>query len=302
MQKEAMRPRQAFEPVPPRLQPAGTGNIDDRTIGRILVDQGKLKPQDVARVFALHREKGVRFGEAARKLRLVSDEDVRHALSVQFNYPNLRPGQAALGAEVVVAHDPQAPQAEAIRDLRTQLLLEWLDAERKVLAVVSPDARDGRTYVAANLAVSFAQLGEPTLLIDADLREPRQHRIFAAASAIGLAHVLTGRAGLGAAEGVPYFDRLSVLCAGATPPNPLELLSRYEFARLVGEARQRYSVVVIDTPAAARGSDVKVVAARADGAIMIARRDRTRLADLDQLRRALTVSGAPLVGTVLNTL
>jgi chain length determinant protein tyrosine kinase EpsG len=296
-----MSPRPAFERVAPRLHPAAEEGIDSRTIGRILVDLGKLRQQDVARVFALHRQKGMRFGEAARKLRLVRDDDVRQALAVQFNHPYVERGRAALGAELVLAHEAETPQAEALRDLRTQLLLEWLNAERKVLAVVSPGAREGRSYLAANLAVAFAQLGEQTLLIDADLRGPRQHSIFGVAGKPGLAHALSGRAGLDAAERIPYFGNLAVLTAGATPPNPLELLSRPEFARVIGEARRLYSVVILDTPAGGRGSDVKVVAARSDGALMLAREDRTRVADMEYLRRSLGACGVPVIGTVLNT-
>jgi protein-tyrosine kinase len=275
-------------------------NVEDRPIGQILVDMGKLKAKDVSRVFALHRESGLRFGEAARKLRLVKDTDIQHALSVQFDYPYLKPGQAMLGPELVAAHDPSDAQSESLRDLRTQLLLHWVNPERKVLAVVSPDAKDGRSYLAANLAVVFAQLGEKTLLIDADLRLPRQHRIFGITNGIGLAHVLSGRGSLEAAERVSYFENLAVLAAGATPPNPLELLSRTEYPRLLAEARKTFSIVVIDTPAGSRGSDAQVASARADGVLMMARQDRTRLSDLERLRRGMAACNVQVVGTVLN--
>jgi receptor protein-tyrosine kinase len=280
---------------------SATGSVDDRPIGRILVDMGKLKPKDVGRVFALHREKGLRFGEAARKLRLVKDADVEYALSVQFNYPYLKPGQGTLGRDLVVAHDPFDGQAEILRDLRTQLLLHWVNGERKVLAIVSPNAGDGRSFVAANLAVVFAQLGEKTLLIDADLRSPRQHRIFGITDGVGLAHVLRGRAGIEAAERVAYFDNLTVLAAGAAPPNPLELLSRAELPGLLTEARKNFTVVLVDTPAGARGSDAQVVSARADGVLMVARQNRTKVMDLERLRRTVAACNVQVVGTVLNT-
>jgi chain length determinant protein tyrosine kinase EpsG len=276
-------------------------SIEDRPIGRILLDMGKLKAKDIARIFSLHREKGLRFGEAARKLRLVSDADVEYALSVQFNYPYLKPGQGSLGKDLVVAHDPFDRQAEIVRDLRTQLLLHWINSERKVLAIVSPNAGDGRTFLAANLAVVFAQLGEKTLLVDADLRCPRQHRIFGLTGGSGLAHILGGRAGIDAAERVGYFENLTVLAAGAAPPNPLELLSRAELPTLLDEARKKFTAVVIDTPASARGSDAQVVSARADGVLLVARQHRTRLMDLERLRRTIAGINVQIVGTVLNT-
>ena len=280
---------------------SATGGVDDRPIGRILVDMGKLKAKDVGRVFALHREKGLRFGEAARKLRLVKDADIEYALSVQFNYPYLKPGQSALGRDLIVAHDPFEGQAEILRDLRTQLLLHWVNGERKVLAIVSPNTGDGRSFVAANLAVVFAQLGEKTLLVDADLRFPRQHRIFGITDGVGLAHVLRGRAGIEAGERIAYFDNLTVLAAGAAPPNPLELLSRAELPGLFAEARKNFTVVVVDTPASARGSDAQVVSARADGVLMVARQNQTKVMDLERLRRTVAACNVQVVGTVLNT-
>ncbi len=277
-----------------------SGSIEDRTIGRILVDIGKLKHKDTDRVFALHRDKGLRFGEAARKLGLVKDVDIKYALSIQFNYPYLKPGQAVLGPELIVAHNPFDVQSEVLRDLRTQLLLQWLSPERKVVAIVSPGAKDGRSYLAANLAVVFAQLGEKTLLIDADLRCPRQHRIFGLANAPGLAQVLSGRIGIENAERIPYFESLAVLPVGAVPPNPLELLSRREFPGLLGEARKKFTIVIVDTPASVRSSDARIISARADGVLMIARQDRTKISDLERIRHATTACGVPIVGIVMN--
>jgi protein-tyrosine kinase len=277
-------------------------SLEDRTIGRILVDMGKLREKDVGRVFALHRRKGLRFGEAARRLRLVDEADVQYALSIQFNYPYLKPGQGMLGVELIAAHEPFDSRAEALRDVRTHLLMQWADENRKVLAIVSPGAKDGRSYLAANLAVTFAQLGQETLLIDADLRRPRQHRIFGLNGATGLAQALSGRGGITAAERIPYFESLGVLAAGTTPPNPLELLCRADLTRLLAEARKRYAIVLVDTAASEQGADAKVIAARADGVLMLARQDHTRVADLDRLKRAAAASGVPIVGTVLNRL
>lgn len=273
--------------------------LEDRPIGRILIDMGKLRPRDADRVFNLHRELGMRFGEAARRLKLVKDADIQQALSVQFNYQHLDARQSVLGPELVAAHAPFHGQAEALRDLRTQLLLHWAGPERKVLAVVSVSPREGRTFVAANLAVVFAQMGEKTLLVDADLRQPRQHRLFGH-SGPGLAQALSGRPGIELAERVSYFDNLSLLPAGATPPNPLELLSRPEFPKLLAEARKRFTIVIVDTPASLRCSDARLIAARSDGVLAVVRRDQTRMADLEALCRAASASGVHIAGAVFN--
>jgi len=277
-----------------------TVEIDERTIGRILRDMGKLKPADEPRVFQLHREKSIRFGEAARRLRLVSNADIQYALSVQFGLPYVYGAHGGLSEELIAAHDPFDQRLEALRDLRTQLLLHWFGPERRRLAIVSTDAGDGRSYIAANLAVLFAQLGELTLLIDADLRFPRQHRIFRLMAGRGLAHALYARGVNGDAEKVSYFENLFVLSAGAVPPNPSELVSRPGLSTLLDEAARRYSVVLIDTPAWSRGSDAQLIAARAGGALLVARENRTRLGPLRQLQDAIGRTGAQIAGLVLN--
>src|SRR5262249_27369201 len=147
----------------------------------------------------------------------------------------------------------------------------WAAGDHKVLAVVSPDAGDGRSYLAANLAVVFAQLGEKTLLVDADLRRPRQHRLFGHGTGPGLAQALSGRAGIDSAERVSYFDNLWLLTAGVAAPNPIELLSRLAFPSLIGEARKQFKIILLDTPANSRGADARIAASRSDGVLVVTR-------------------------------
>ncbi|MGE5128895.1 MAG: polysaccharide biosynthesis tyrosine autokinase [Sphingomonadaceae bacterium] len=294
--------RGAFEMREPVFEaaPRDGEKVENRTIGRILVDLGKLRERDATRVFAFQRKRHLLFGEAARKLGLVDLSDVNAALAIQFNFPYLQRGQGTLGTELVTAHEPGHAHSEAVREVRTHLLTRWLSPERKVLVVASPASGDGRSYLAANLAVSFAQLGTKTLLIDGDLRAPRLHRIFGLGGGSGLAQVLAGGLGLSVAERIAYFDELMVLAAGAAPPNPVELLSRSALQRLLAEARKLYTVVIIDTPSRARGADASLLAARADGALLLARTGWTRLVELDALRRTMAASGAAVLGVVLS--
>lgn len=280
--------------VPPILSPG------DRSIGRILLDAGKLKPGDAERALRLQKEKGMRFGEACIQLKLVSQADIDSALSRQFDYPYLRPGETGLGSELVAAYSPFSVQVEALRALRTQLLLRWFTPERRVLAIVSPSPGDGRTYLAANLAVVFSQLGEKTLLIDADMRAPRQHELFKLSNQYGLSALLTGRVNGAAIERVGHFSNLSIIPAGATPPNPLELVSRPEFKQILSSEARNFDVVLIDTPAATMSSDAQAIAARAGGALVIAREGRSRLEALARLVASLQSTQTEVVGSVLN--
>lgn len=276
------------------------GAVEQRPIGQILADLGCLRHRDIERVLRLQRRRGLRFGEAARKMRLVTKSDLQRALAVQFGYPCLQSGEARLSEELVAAYRPFSPQGEALRDLRSQLLLRCFNAENNVLAIISPNPRDGRSFAAGNLAVTFAQWGRDTLLIDADLRAPRQHRIFDLDNRFGLSLALRGGDWKKAVQTVPYFGNLSVLPAGSAPPNPLELVGKPEFLRLLRDAQEQYDVVIIDTPAARNCADAQVIAAQAGSALLIAREDVSRLDELEELIDRVASSGAKVIGSALN--
>ena len=274
----------------------------DRRIGTILTEDGKLSLRDVRRVMELQQKEGLRFGEAALRLGLITADDLRSAVAKQYDLPHLLPGNQNVNSELVVAYEPFHRRAEELRALRTQLLIRWssTEAKHKALAVVSPGSGEGRSYVAANLAVAFSQLGERTLLIDADLRRPRQHQIFNVPNRIGLSAVLSNRANGNAIVPVREFGRLSLLPGGAPPPNPQELLSRLGFAILLHELRADYDTVIIDTPPASLYADAQSVAYRAGNSIVLARKDRTRVADTNGIVRQLSEGGAKVMGTVFN--
>ena len=274
--------------------------LGGHNMGAILVDSGRLKLEDVERILRLQKEQGLRFGDAALKLKLVNEEDIQHALSKQFSYAYLRPGEGGFANDLVAAYKPFSPQVEALRALRSQLMLRWFNEEHKMLAIVSPSTQDGRSYLAANLAVIFSQLGERTLLIDANLRNPRQHTIFNLPLSAGLSSLLSGRVGQDIVARIPHFADLSVLAAGPVPPNPLELLGRPEFSKLLDNVSQQYDVILIDTPPGAAYSDTVTVAARAGGALMVTRKDRTRLDAVKSLGAQLGACGAQVIGSVLN--
>ena len=199
-------------------------NSGGRHIGAILMDEGKLTPSDAEQVLKRQRELGWRFGEAAIELNLITDTDLRQALAKQYEFPYLVSGPDGVSKELVAAWDPFHPVVEELRAVRTQLLIRWFNpaAGRRTLAITSPCAREGRSFVAANLAVVFSQLGQRTLLVDADFRAPRQQSIFNIPDRFGLSSILSGRADLSAATPVAGLTGLAVLPAGPLPPNPLD--------------------------------------------------------------------------------
>ncbi len=269
----------------------------------MLIDAGRLKVADAEQVLRLQREQKLRFGDAAIKLGVLTQADIDFALSLQFDFPYLLPGQSEVSQEVIAAYSPLAPQVEALRSLRSQLMLRWLDAEpeTKALAILSAARAEGRSFIAANLAVVFAQLGERTLLIDADLRNPCQHRLFGLDNAVGLSAALSGRAGPEVVQRVPLLPSLSVLPAGALPPNPQELLARPAFAALLKQMAAHLDVILIDTSAAGETADAQTVAVRAGSALIVARKNSARTWRVQGISDSVAQSRVAVVGSVLNS-
>jgi protein-tyrosine kinase len=273
----------------------------ERSIGAILVRAGRLTPENTERILRLQREQSLSFGDAGIKLGLLTQVDIEFALSLQFNYPYLLRGESKVSEDLVAAYTPSGPHLEALRALRSQLMLRWFDGpDRKALAIISGERREGRSFIAANLAVVFSLLGERTLLIDADMRYPCQHVLFGLDNRAGLSAVLSGRGGAEAIQRIPGLLDLSILPAGILPPNPLELLAQPLFPQLLKEMRGEFDVILLDSPAAAGYADAQSVAERAGGALIVARKNFTRMWRVRGVSNTVAQASATVVGTVLN--
>jgi chain length determinant protein tyrosine kinase EpsG len=281
------------------VEAAATTIRAEANIGKLLQDAGKLKPQDMERVLKLQQAENLRFGEAAQKLGLVTEADIRQALSTQFEYPTIPASEASLSPELTAATDPYSKEAEALRSVRSELLMRWFNDGHKTLAIGSARADEGASYLAANLAVLFAQMGRKVLLIDADMRQPRQHAIFNLGHGMGLSDILAERVPSLQVRAVKAFPTLTVLPAGSPPPNPTELLARPSFGALLSGLETSYDIILLDTAASQISSDFQLVAARAGGMLIATRRNVSRLAPLAELKEKITFTGAQVVGAVV---
>jgi len=276
--------------------------VHDRSIGDIIAELRNLSVSQVEKVLERQRQTGVRFGEAAVALGFASKDDVLFALSQQFHYPYAPEEHRTVSPELVALNEPFSPRAECFRGLRSQLMMRlFAEGEpRRALAVISPDAGDGKTYCAANLAVVLAQLGGRTLLVDADMRGPRVHEVFKLENRAGLSGILAGRADSHVIQQVTGVPSLFLLPVGTTPPNPLELIERPAFGLLMRELVNKFDHVVVDTPASIYGADASVIAARCGAAMIIARKDESRIRLLQELVGSFAGSPAKLAGVVVN--
>lgn len=270
------------------------------SLGDILRRQCQLGDDEVARIMALQAERGLRFGDAAVALRLVKAEDVAQALARQFNYACTTAQAAPHLAELAAAVDPHGDKAEVFRDLRAQILLRPGGAEPAALAVVSPCPGDGRTHVAANLAVVFSQMGQRTVLVDANLRAPRLHALFDLPARPGLTALLADRQVAGELDRIDALPNLHVLQVGAPPPNPQELVQRESFRTLLRELTRKFDRVIVDTPAAQGAADARVIATACTQALVVGRRDHSGTRELRELVEGLRERRVDLVGVVMN--
>ncbi|PTR15088.1 MULTISPECIES: chain length determinant protein tyrosine kinase EpsG [unclassified Nitrosospira] len=272
------------------------------SIGTILVDSGRLSSENAERILRLQIEQDKRFGDTGLKLGLLTEEDIRFALSRQFDYLYLPQTDTSLHHDLIAAYEPFSPAVEKLRALRSQLMLRWFNGEtrRNALAIMSPGESEGRSFIAANLAIVFSQLGERTLLIDADLRNPRQHKLFKLGHGGGLSGMLAGRNGTEVISRISPLHGLSVLPAGAVPPNPQELIGRPVFAELLQTLIQDFDIVIVDTPAANHHAEAVTLAVGASAALILARKNRSSVPDIVSLARSLEQTRTMLVGSVLN--
>jgi capsular exopolysaccharide synthesis family protein len=205
--------------------------------------------------------------------------------------------------ELVAQHLPKSQMSEAFRALRTALLLSQADHPPQVILVTSALPREGKTTAAANLAVTLAQLGDKTVLVDADLRKPGVGRLLnlGPGKYAGLSSYLAGVSTLELVTiAHPEISNLSAIPTGPLPPNPADLLSSHKLADAISELRKRYKFVVIDSPPIMAATDAVILSVQADGVLLVVRSGETPKEAFTRSRDLLISVKAHLLGVVLN--
>jgi len=293
----------------------------DTELADALIAHCNLSGPDIERITESMRALRESFCEAAVQLKLATREDINDVLHHVRDHSRgnqagviesairgaqggtaltVRQGVARLSSVLIHAREADNVRSEKIRALRTELMLLNDSGQRgNVLALVSPGRAEGRSLLCAELAIAFAQLGRRTLLIDADLRHPRQHVLFTAENQWGLAQALDlGEAPyLHAVDGLP---ELAVLVSGTAPPNPLELVSHRRFERLITDLRRQFDFIVIDTPAVSLYSDALQIAALAKRVLALSRAESTSLQSMREMLRRLAATQSKIVGAVIS--
>jgi chain length determinant protein tyrosine kinase EpsG len=285
---------------PIRLVERTAEGIKGSDIGNLLVNSGRLSVPDLKRILALQAKEEILFGDAAVSLGILTDEDVRWALACQYSYPSVNMDDLGLNRELIVLHEAYDPRVESFRSIRSGLVFSGAGKIIRTVAILSPFEGEGRTFICANLAIVFAQLGLKTLLVDLNFRGPRIHSLFQIKNKTGASSVIIKRALVDNAITKTVIPSLSVLPSGPKPPNPLELLSWHETAELIGALRDEYDMVIVDTPAFSKTADGMMIASRCDGVILAALKGKTTISAFGNIKKQLESSGARILGSIIN--
>jgi succinoglycan biosynthesis transport protein ExoP len=211
-------------------------------------------------------------------------------------------GEPVVDPMLCTHYQSNSVSSEAYRSVRTALYFNTHGVGHQVIQVTSPNVSDGKSTLAANLAVSIAQSGKRTIIIDGDCRRPRAHKIFNVSADSGLATVIAGQTDLASAIRPSSVPNLSVLPCGPRPANPAELLTSPRFKELLDIIRSQYDFVIIDTPPLLVVTDPCVVAPRVDGVILAIRVTKNGRPFAERAKEILASLGANVLGVVVNGL
>lgn len=294
------------EMIRQRETPPGqdTSLVNASTIDAASLPTAPVSPQPV-RNLGLGLVVGLLLGAGSALVRDFVDTSVNSAedVAAEVDAPLLGAiafDSSARSLPLVTDLDPHSPRVESFRVLRTNLQFVDVDTPDKVFVLTSALPEEGKTTTSVNLAITLAQAGARTLLVEGDLRRPRASAALGMDNSVGVTTVLLGAVSLDEAlQKHPHSD-LHVLGSGAIPPNPADLLQSRAMADLVAEARSRYDVVIVDAPPLLPVTDGALLAAAADGALLVVRHGRTTTDQLRHARERLEQVDARVVGTVLN--
>lgn len=203
---------------------------------------------------------------------------------------------------LITEKNPKSPISEGYRMLRTNIEFSSIDLTLQTIMVTSSKPSEGKSTTCANMAVAFAQANKRVLLIDADLRKPTQHHIFAISNRFGLTTALFHQKELRDIIQHTNTDNLSIIPAGPTPPNPSELLSSKRMAALLATTRETYDVIIIDTPPILSVTDAQIVATQSDGVVLVVDSGKVKKEVAVKAKALLEHVNARLIGIVLNNI
>ncbi|SFQ51507.1 capsular exopolysaccharide family [Psychrobacillus psychrotolerans] len=202
--------------------------------------------------------------------------------------------------KLVTSANSKSIVTEQFRTLRTNINFSMPDKEIKTFLFTSSSPGEGKSTIAANAAVVFAQEGKRVLLVDADMRKPTVHYTYHVTNTIGLSNLLTRQATLEEVVKDTEIENLQIITCGPIPPNPAELVGSQTMDRMIDEMKEKYDVIIFDAPPVLSVADAQILSNKADGTILVMSAGETEKTEILKAKEALVSSNANIIGVVLN--
>lgn len=199
-----------------------------------------------------------------------------------------------------VHNKPKSTISEKFRGIRSNIMFSNADKEINSLLITSEKPSSGKSTISANIAVTYAQAGYKTLIIDGDMRKPTQHYIFDIPNNNGLSSLIINKATYGEVIKESEVDNLGILTAGPNPPNPSELISSNKFKEIYNELLEHYDFIVIDTPPVNTVTDAQIYAQTIGDCALVIDAEKNNKNEVKKAQDLITKSGGKLLGAILN--
>lgn len=199
-----------------------------------------------------------------------------------------------------VHEKPKSTISEKFRGIRSNIMFSNAENEIGSLLVTSEKPASGKSTISANIAVTYAQAGYKTLIIDGDMRKPTQHYIFDLPNNSGLSNLIINKATYSDSIKVTNVDNLAILTAGPTPPNPSELIASSKFETIFNELSDHYDFIVIDTPPVNTVTDAQVYAQTVKNCVLVIDAEKNNKIEVKKAKDLLNKADGKLLGAVLN--
>jgi capsular exopolysaccharide synthesis family protein len=208
--------------------------------------------------------------------------------------------QTSNSSAIIMEINPNSPTSEGYRSLRFNIEFSASEREIKTITITSANRGEGKTTIALNLAVAYAQIGKRVVLLDANLRTPSIHLAFGGDNNRGLTNYLTKRSAASEIIQESYIENLSFIMSGPIPTNPSELLASEQMNILLAELKMNYDMIIVDTPAVLSLTDAKIMATKCDGVLLVVEYGKVKQNVAKRVKEELLLAKATLMGVVMN--
>ena len=209
-------------------------------------------------------------------------------------------GLQTAARKLVTSVNPKSIVSEQFRTMRTNINFSMPDGELQTILVTSASPGDGKSTVAANTAVVYAQEGKRVLLVDGDMRKPTVHYTFHLTNTIGLSNLLTRQTTLSEVVNPSEIEGLDIITCGPIPPNPAELLGSRTMDKVLEEMKNHYDIILFDAPPVLSVTDAQILSNKCDGTVLVLSSGQTEKEGIIKTKEALVASQANIIGAVLN--